>query len=265
MAAFDAAAPAEAPPRPDVPQPFAPVPGRRRTGRHAPADEPADDVPASESAVKPKRASRHEGRPGAGEHAARNGAFIRELPFLLIIAVVLALMVKSLVLQAFFIPSKSMEATLLVGDRVLVNRLAYRVGEPAHGQVVVFFRADPEAGPTPTGAMGFVKRTFAQAVGNAPPGSEDLIKRVIGVPGDVLFARDGVLWRNGQKLDETYLRPGTKTSSFGPIRVPDGHIWVMGDNREDSFDSRRFGPIDQDALVGRAVVLIWPFNRVTSL
>jgi signal peptidase I len=215
--------------------------------------------------VVPSRAARHaKGR--AGRRVSRRGkAFWRELPVLLVIAILLALLVKGFVLQAFFIPSKSMLPTLEVGDRVLVNRLAFRVGEPQHGQVVVFIRPDPNAAPPPQGPLGIVQRAVASGLGNAPPGSEDLIKRVIGVPGDVVAARKGRLLRNGRPVDEPYLTKGTKTSSFGPVRIPPGHLWVMGDNREDSADSRRFGPVPQADLVGRAVVLIWPFDNVGGL
>jgi signal peptidase I len=248
---------------------LAPAPVRR--ARPAPRPDPDDDPAPRRSAGSATRtggATRRSTRgaaTGVKLTPARQGSFLRELPFLLIIAVVLALLVKSLVVQAFYIPSRSMEPTLAIGDRVLVNRLAFRFGEPEHGDVVVFFRPDPDAGKQPTGVIGFLKRAAAQGLGNAPPGSEDLIKRVIGKPGDVLFARNGKLWRNGEQLNETYLRPETKTSSFGPVRVPEGHIWVMGDNREDSQDSRKFGPVDEEVLVGRAMVLIWPFDHVGKL
>jgi signal peptidase I len=236
------------------------APGRstRRAGEPPPAGR------ASRSTALRDRPLGSAGRRRTTAKTPRSG-FIRELPFLLIIAVVLAILVKGMVVQAFYIPSGSMENTLKIGDRVLVNRLAYRFGEPKHGQVIVFYRPDPKAGPQPTGVFGFLKRATAQGLGYAPPGTEDLIKRVIGEPGDVLFARNGKVWRNGKPIDEPYIKPGVRTSAFGPIRVPEGHVWVMGDNRENSEDSRRFGPVPKETFVGRAVVLIWPFGNVGGL
>jgi signal peptidase I len=179
-------------------------------------------------------------------------------------ALILTVLVKGFLIQAFFIPSRSMEPTLDVGDRVVVNRLAYRLGDPAHGQVVVFLR------PTGVKASGggpvsWVRRAVAQGLGGTPPGSEDLIKRVVGLPGDRLEGRDGHLIRNNEVVDEPYLLPGTVTSDFGPVQVKPDHLWVMGDNREDSADSRVFGQVQRSALVGRAVVTVWPVQHAGGL
>jgi signal peptidase I len=201
------------------------------------------------------------GRRAAARRTRRR--FFAELPFLLIAALVLTVLVKGFLIQAFFIPSRSMEPTLDVGDRVVVNRLAYRLGDPAHGQVVVFLRPtgldQAQAGP-----LSWVRRAVAQGLGGTPPGSEDLIKRVVGVPGDVLEGRNGHLWRNGRQVDEPYLRPNTFTSDF-KVRVKRDHYWVMGDNREDSADSRVFGQVDRSALVGRAVLTVWPVQHAGGL
>jgi signal peptidase I len=179
-------------------------------------------------------------------------------------ALILTVLVKGFLIQAFFIPSRSMEPTLDVGDRVVVNRLAYRLGDPAHGQVVVFLRptgAEASGG----GPISWVRRAVAQGLGGTPPGSEDLIKRVVGLPGDRLEGRDGHLIRNGQVVDEPYLRPGTRTSDFDPVQVKPDHLWVMGDNREDSADSRVFGQVQRSSLVGRAVVTVWPVQHAGGL
>ena len=202
------------------------------------------------------------GRRAAARRTRRR--FYAELPFLLIAALVLTVLVKGFLIQAFFIPSRSMEPTLDVGDRVVVNRLAYRLGEPAHGQVVVFLRPTG-ADPATAGPLSWVRRAVAQGLGGTPPGSEDLIKRVVGVPGDVLEGRQGRLWRNDRRVDEPYLRPGTLTSDFKKVRIKPGHYWVMGDNREDSADSRVFGQIDRSVLVGRAVLTVWPVPHVGGL
>ena len=158
-----------------------------------------------------------------------------------------------------------MEPTLDVGDRVVVNRLAYRLGDPGHGQVVVFLRPTGADQGSSGGPLSWVRRAVAQGLGGTPPGSEDLIKRVVGVPGDVVEGRDGALWRNGRRVEEPYLRPGTFTSDFKKVRIRPGHLWVMGDNREDSADSRVFGQIDRSVLVGRAVLTVWPPQHTGGL
>jgi signal peptidase I len=173
--------------------------------------------------------------------------------------------VKGFLIQAFYIPSRSMEPTLDVGDRVVVNRLAYRLGDPAHGQVVVFLRPTTTDDTPSSGPLSWVRRAVAQGLGGTPPGSEDLIKRVVGLPGDVVEGRGGYLYRNNQRVDEPYLRPGTFTSDFRKVRIKPGHYWVMGDNREDSADSRVFGQIDRSVLVGRAVLTVWPVPHAGGL
>ena len=177
----------------------------------------------------------------------------------------LTVLVKGFLIQAFFIPSRSMEPTLDVGDRVVVNRLAYRLGDPAHGQVVVFLRPTGVDQARAAGPLSWVRRAVAQGLGGTPPGSEDLIKRVVGLPGDVVEGRDGRLWRNGRRVSEPYLAPSTFTSDFKKVRVKPGHYWVMGDNREDSADSRVFGQVPRSALVGRAVVTVWPIPHAGGL
>jgi len=167
-------------------------------------------------------------------------------------AVVLALVVKLVLLQAFYIPSASMYPTLQKGDRVLVNKLSYKLHDVNRGDVVVFERP-----PTETAT-------------NIP----DLIKRVVGLPGEHVVIEAGHVYIDGQLLDEPYLPDGVTTSTDAsplkcsrddPCVVPDGDVWVMGDNRPDSKDSRWFGPIDQDSIVGRAFVLLWPLDRIGLL
>jgi signal peptidase I len=203
---------------------------------------------------------RYHGRRIQGRRARRR--FLGELPFLLLAALILTVLVKGFLIQAFFIPSRSMEPTLEVGDRVVVNRLAYRVGEPAHGDVVVFLRPVGTGEAPPSGPLSWVRRAVAQGLGGTPPGSEDLIKRVVGLPGDLIEGRDGQLWRNRRRVPEAYLTGSVYTSDFGPVRVKPGHYWVMGDNREDSADSRVFGQVPRSTLVGRAVLTVWPFTHL---
>ncbi|MGH2755195.1 MAG: signal peptidase I [Actinomycetota bacterium] len=187
--------------------------------------------------------------------------FWRELPVLIVVAFAIALLLKSFVLQAFFIPSASMENTLMVGDRVLVEKISYRFSEPDRGDVVVFERdvVDPSAAEEEDESV-FEKITdsFRSLFGFPTGGAQDFIKRVIGVGGDTVEGRDGIVFVNGEPIEEPYLPEDVETSSFGPVTVPDGTIFVMGDNRGNSEDSRAIGPIDIDAVVGKAFILIWP-------
>jgi signal peptidase I len=201
-----------------------------------------------------------------GRHVRRRRPRLSsELPLLVLAAFVLAVLVKGFLVQAFFIPSRSMEPTLDVGDRVVVNRLAYRLGEPRHGQVVVFVRQTADKPPPPGGALSWVRRAVAQSLGGTPPGSEDLIKRVVGLPGDTLEGKNGRLYRNGRKVPEPYLSGRGFTATFPKVKVKPGQYWVMGDNREDSADSRIFGPIARSHLVGRAFIKVWPVPHVGGL
>lgn len=163
-----------------------------------------------------------------------------ELPLLIVFSLVTAVVVRTFVLQTFFIPSGSMHPTLLEGDRVIVNKLSYHLHDVHRGDVVVFRR---------------------------PPklhiNDEDLIKRVIGLPGDTVTAHDRKVYVNGRALQESYIPPiCAGTDDFLKVTVPSDRVFVMGDNRCDSTDSRVFGPIQEDLLVGRAVARIWPPSRL---
>ncbi len=212
--------------------------------------------------VRPTRVQRYHGR---HVRRRRRMRLLTEVPLLILTALVLAIVVKGFLVQAFFIPSRSMEPTLDVGDRVVVNRLAYRLGDPDHGQVIVFLRPTANSTAQSPGPLSWVRRAVAQGLGGTPPGNEDLIKRVVGLPGDVVEGRGGKLWRNGRPVAEPYLPPRTFTSEFGPVRVKPGHYWMMGDNREDSADSRYFGQVPRSALVGRAIVKVWPVAHLGEL
>lgn len=161
-------------------------------------------------------------------------------------AVVVALLVKTFLVQAFRIPSESMDPTLQVGDRVLVNKLSYRLHDVNRGDVVVFTRP-----------------------GNLPEGPDqpdDLIKRVVGLPGETVQAKDGKVYVDGRPLDEPYLPAGTRTENLeNPVKVPAGEVLVLGDNRSNSADGRVFGPIPEDTIIGRAFVIVWPLSRFGGL
>ena len=161
-------------------------------------------------------------------------------------ALLVALIIKATAVQAFYIPSESMVPTLKIGDRVLVNKLSYS-GPLSHdinrGDIVVFERPPNESDPR----------------------VKDLIKRVIGLPGEELSGHDGQVFVNGAALDEPYLVDRHPDVDFEPIQVPTEHVWVMGDNRPNSRDSRFFGPIDDDLIVGRAFIRVWPLSSVSLL
>ncbi|WP_030906206.1 signal peptidase I [Streptosporangium amethystogenes] len=212
-----------------------------------------------------------------GDKDKKKGSFWKELPVLIVVAVVLALIIKTFVIQAFYIPSESMENTLLTNDRVLVNKLVYRVRDIERGDVVVFSGVDswdPEIDlEEPSNPVAGFFRWVGTAFG-VVPGEKDYIKRVIGVGGDTVKCCDaqGRVTVNGVPIDEDYLYPGDVPSQkFFEAKVPEGRLWVMGDHRMVSLDSRSHlgdpggGTISVDKVIGRAFVIVWPFSRATTI
>jgi signal peptidase I len=188
-----------------------------------------------------------------------------ELPVLIVIALVIAVLIKTFLVQTFWIPSGSMENTLEVGDRVMVNKLAYGAdGVPDHGDIVVFM---PPWGETQESEPFFkaVIRHVGESLGLSSPNIEDLIKRVIAVGGETIEIRNNHVLLNGDPIDEPYLHAGTNMPDFGPVTVPEGDVFVMGDNRDHSKDSRVFGTIPAGSIVGKAFVRIWPLSRIGGL
>ncbi len=171
--------------------------------------------------------------------AKKGGGFLEFVVILLVAFALVFGFVRPFVLEAFYIPSESMVPTLEVGDRVFVNKFVYRFAEPERGDVVVFRSVEGE--------------------------NEDLIKRVVALPGETVHAAGGRVYVDGRLLVEPYLPQATRTSDFAPVKVPAGHLWVMGDNRSRSFDSRFVGPVERDTVVGRAVLKIWPPARASFL
>lgn len=160
------------------------------------------------------------------------------------LALLAAFVIQLVFVKAFYIPSQSMEPTLRINDRVLVNKLSYKLHDINRGDVVVFAR------PPNTGGALEIK---------------DLIKRVVALGGETVESRDGAVYIDDRKLNEPYLTAGTQTTGLQRIVVPEGHVFVMGDNRGDSKDSRVFGPIPEGGVVGRAFVRIWPLSHLGLL
>ncbi len=183
-------------------------------------------------------------------------AFLKELPFLIIGALIVAVLVKSFLIQVFWIPSGSMEDTLQIGDRVIVNKVSYRFGDPGRGDVVVFEPVTFEEESIPTK----ISRNLLESIGLRTPES-DLIKRVIGLPGETVEIKGNTVYIDGDPLEEPYLAPDLVMDDEGPWEVPENQYFVMGDNRNSSNDSRRFGAIDRDRIVGRAFSVVWPPSR----
>jgi signal peptidase I len=164
-----------------------------------------------------------------------------ELVVIVVVAFLLASSIKAWLVQPFVIPSASMEPTLLVGDRVLVDKTAYRFGTPHVGDVVVFYSPEDQR--------------------------IDYIKRVIAVEGQTVEVREGVVYVDGKARTEPFVNQAAKDAytSTSPVIVPAGSVWVMGDNRANSRDSRVFGPRPVSDLLGKAFCIYWPIGHLRSL
>ena len=190
----------------------------------------------------------------------RRARFVGSTPFLVLVALGIAILIKTFLFQAFYIPSESMVPTLEVGNRVFVNKLAYDVGDVGRGDVIVFENPNPAEVPD-RGVVGGVLHWLGEGIGVAQPENEDFIKRVIALPGETIEIRDNVVYIDGEPLDEPYLTPEAKlhNGDYPATQVPAGSLFVMGDNRGNSADSRYgLGFVPVDRVVGRAFVVIWP-------
>ncbi len=183
-----------------------------------------------------------EGPPQAAPAKSRSKAlrWTVEIVIIVVAAFVLALLVQQFIVKPFAIPSPSMENTLLEGDRVLVNRLVYHFHPPRRGDVIVF-----------------------HPPGN--PGSDPFIKRVVAVAGDTVAVHDGQLYLNGVAQDEPYVKDYPIQGDYPETEIQDGYVWAMGDNRNNSGDSRVFGPVPLDSIMGEAFAIYWPLNRIRGL
>lgn len=193
------------------------------------------------------------------------GQFLKELPVLIVVALGIAILVKTYVVQAFFIPSESMEDTLQVNDRVLVSKFSYRLGEPEYSELVVF--VSPLQRRVPEGQQGPVGR-FVDGIAEGlgfKSSEQDFIKRVIAVEGQTVEIKEGSLYVDDEQLAEPYLKDDEGMGDYRSEPVPQDHVFVMGDNRSNSEDSRKFGPIPESSILGRAFVRIWPLGRIEWL
>lgn len=167
-------------------------------------------------------------------------SFFRELPVLLVSAVIIAFLLKAFIVQPFWIPTGSMEPTLMPNDRVLALKFIYRFTEPESGDIVVFI----------------------------PPNDtqKDYIKRIVATGGQKLKIVDGKVFVNGKPLSEPYLSVNAFDSgNLKEIRIPSGRVFVMGDNRPNSLDSRVFGAVEKERIIGKAFMIYWPLTRIRLL
>jgi signal peptidase I len=245
------------------------------SGAAAPSGPPGPPGPSGSSG-----SSEVEEKGRATSNAKRAGTgllgLIRETVIVVAIALVLSLLVKTFLVQAFFIPSQSMEDTLLIGDRVIVSKLTPGPFPLERGDVVVFVDPGGWLGPTEAAPQPGPLRRAIAFVGLLPNDSNNhLIKRVIGMPGDhvVCCDEDGLITVNGEPLRETYVRDGSVASERDfDVRVPAGRVWVMGDNRQESEDSRfhddgkgNTGSVPISLVTGRAVAVVWPLSHASRL
>ena len=251
----------------------APGPQQARNGERPPAGGPPGQGEQGKDAPDGDKSDQAKAKPKAKARRKQRGSFLRELPILVVIALALALIIKTYAFQAYFIPSGSMQNTLAIGDKVLVNKIIYHLRSIHRGDVVVFNgQGSWNPGPAPTTPNPF-DRLYHAVIGlfGAAPGQTDYIKRVIGIPGDHVACCDaqGRVTVNGVPLSEkSYLYPGNAPSAMHfSLTVPPGRLWVMGDHRAVSDDSRDHegfpggGTIPENEVVGRAFWIVWPPSR----
>lgn len=198
-----------------------------------------DDIFGGPLPGVPSEPSREGGRSARRRHRRRRAVI--EWILVLLVALGVAVAMRTFVVQTFYIPSGSMEPTLMIGDRILVDKLSYHLHAVHRGDIIVFARPPNET---------------------LEPGVNDLVKRVIGLPGETISGHGGQVYINGKLLPEPWLPKGVVTGNFGPVKIPQGYYFVMGDNRPFSEDSRYFGPISGKLIVGRVVMRIWPLSRI---
>ncbi|MGH9122680.1 MAG: signal peptidase I [Acidimicrobiales bacterium] len=202
------------------------------------ASDPTADAPFGEGPLGVTEEEREQ--PGGPPRKRKGSRILVEWVVILAIALIAAILIKTFLVEAYFIPSASMEPTLLPKDRVLVDKVSYHLHSVHRGDIVVFKRP----------------------ITDVTPGNRILIKRVIGLPGETIQGMNGQIYIDSKLLPEPWLPKGVYTSTFGPLQIPKGNYFMMGDNRGDSADSRVFGPVPHANLIGHAFIRIWPLSRL---
>jgi signal peptidase I len=210
----------------------------------------------------PSRAGTREPRKGRGWKI-----FIRDLLVIFVAALLISFLIKTFLIRSFYIPSSSMEQTLHIDDRIIVNQLEPKLMPVQHGDVVVF--KDPGGWLTPTPQpqvnwfVGAVDAALAFVGLSAPDSNDHLIKRVIGLPGDTVELRRGSLFVNGSLVEESYLsRQFRDSDTYPPLQVSKGYYYVLGDHRNSSNDSRSWGEVPEKYIYGKAFVRFWPLSKI---
>lgn len=175
----------------------------------------------------------------SSKHKKKEKSALREMAEVVVVALVLAFLIKTFVVGNFWIPSESMVPTIEVNDKVIVTNFSYWFAEPERGDVIVFrFPHDPK---------------------------KDYIKRCIGLPGETIQFQNSQLYVNGELVEEPYLPEDLEFEDYGPVQVPEGQYFMCGDNRNHSSDSRVWGFVEKKLIIGKAQVIYWPFDRWTTL
>jgi signal peptidase I len=212
---------------------------RFQTGKNA--RDPHEEAQGGESGQEEPESSQSSYKSRRSRRAAKQRGGVLELVVIAAVAFALVFgIVRPFIVEAFVIPSESMVPTLMVGDRVLANKFIYDFTDPEKGDVAVFESVEVEG--------------------------QDLIKRVVGTPGDTVEVREGMLYVNGEPQNEPYIKKGGGISPpQQEFTVPKDSVFVMGDNRSNSRDSRFFGPVPEENLEGKAFVTFWPPSRLSTL
>jgi signal peptidase I len=232
--------------------------------------------------TEPDRSAVASPEPDEGSGAKRRNPILRflgEMPGLIIMSLILAILIKTFLIQAFYIPSQSMEDTLQINDRVLVSKVPYYFHDPQRGDVIVFSEPDPAKQPQRS-FIGGIAHWIFEGIGVQKPDNPDFIKRVIGLPGDTVYAKNNKVYVNGVPIHEPYVK-GTTTdfpTGFDKVTVPPDMYFVLGDNREASQDSRfglgviadpktmpGIGFVPRDDIIGKAWVIVWPKDHWGTL